>query len=347
MNIVIIILSLVLLITLHELGHFIFARRYDVEVEEFGIGIPPRVWGKKIGETLYSLNLIPLGGFVKMKGEEERSNEERSFSRKSLWQRAVIVVAGVVSFWVLAALIFAVVFSFWGRAVPVEEGVEKEGTMLVARAQSFENEFLEEMSAEEEVVAVNGEEVISASTLKEKIEEGATSLTVKRGDATEEISLEGKQEEFLGSFFLGNYRMERSHPLLAPWEGLRETFYVSATQVMGLGMMVEGVLTGEGMPEGMEVGGPVMIGDMALDALDRGAGDYLYFVAVIASVLAVINILPIPALDGGRLLFLLVEKVKGGPISQRVEQGVNAAFFLLLISLMIYITYGDIVGLIN
>ncbi len=347
MNIVIIILSLVLLITLHELGHFIFARRYGVKVEEFGIGIPPRVLGKKLGETIYSLNLIPLGGFVRMKGEEERSGEKGSFSEKPIWQRAIIIVAGVVSFWVLAALIFSLVFFSWGKAALVEEGSSKEGTVLIVAAKSFDVESFDDMRVEEEVVEVDGEKVVQGSILKERIKEGAETITVKRGEKKEVISLDGKQEKFLESFFVGNYRMERMSLFASLVEGPKETFRVSAFQVKGLGLLAQGVFSGEGLPEGMEVGGPVMIGSMALDAMDRGVGDYLYFVAVIASVLAVINILPIPALDGGRLFFLLIEKLKGAPIPQKVEQGLNAAFFLLLISFMIYITYGDIVGLIN
>jgi len=113
-------------------------------------------------------------------------------------------------------------------------------------------------------------------------------------------------------------------------------------QVVAFGQLIKGALSGEGIPEGMEVGGPVMIGSLATQALDRGVGDYLYFVAFIASVLAVINILPIPALDGGRLLFLMIEKIKGGPIPEKAETMVNAFFFVLLILLILVVTARDI-----
>ena len=98
--------SLIGLIVLHELGHFILAKKFGVKVEEFGIGIPPRLWGKKFGETLYSINLLPIGAFVKLLGEEENVNDSRSFSKKSIWQRFLIIIGGVVSFWIIAIMNF-------------------------------------------------------------------------------------------------------------------------------------------------------------------------------------------------------------------------------------------------
>ncbi len=345
MNIAIIILSLVILITLHELGHFIFARRYGVKVEEFGIGIPPRVWGKKIGETIYSLNLIPLGGFVRMLGEEERSETKNSFSEKPIWQRAVIIIAGVVSFWILAILIFSVVFFAWGRPTLVEDGLQEEGVFLTVAIKDVEKidmDLLDKITPGEKITAVEGEEVYAASVLEKEIREGAETVTVQRGEESAEVSLAGKQEEFLETFFIGNYKMQRMGPFESLVQGFQQTVGVSVMQVVGFGNIIGSAISGEGMPAGVQVSGPVGIGNMALDFLERGVADYLEFVAFIASVLAVINILPIPALDGGRLLFLIIEKLKGSPLPQKIEQGVNAAFFLLLISFMIFITFKDL-----
>ena len=121
LNIIIVVISLVVLVTLHELGHFILAKKFGVRIEEFGIGIPPKIIGKKIGETEYSLNLIPLGAFVKLYGEEERIEEERSFSGKPIWQRALIVLGGVIAFWIIAAFIMAVVAGIWGLPFNIED----------------------------------------------------------------------------------------------------------------------------------------------------------------------------------------------------------------------------------
>jgi len=106
MTVIVVVISFLVLIILHELGHFIFAKKYNVKVEEFGIGLPPRLIGKKIGETIYSLNLLPLGAFVRLEGEEQAIAGPRSFSAKPIWQRMIIVAAGVVAFWLVAIGIF-------------------------------------------------------------------------------------------------------------------------------------------------------------------------------------------------------------------------------------------------
>jgi len=338
MNIIIVIFSLVFLITLHELGHFFFAKRFGVEVEEFGIGIPPRVWGKKIGETIYSLNLIPFGGFVRMTGEHEKVNKENSFSEKPIWQRAIIIVAGVVSFWIVAALIFSSVFYFWGTLTYVGDDPDVEDAMVLVTGANTDSDLYGEIMIQDRIIEVNGKEIEKTRDLVEGLE----NITIKRGKEIKTIDLEGRGEEFLGSFGIGRYTEERMDFLPALRAGPVRTFEISKMQVVAFGQLIKGALSGEGIPEGMEVGGPVMIGSLATQALDRGVGDYLYFVAFIASVLAVINILPIPALDGGRLLFLMIEKIKGGPIPEKAETMVNAFFFVLLILLILVVTARDI-----
>jgi regulator of sigma E protease len=112
--------SLIGLITLHELGHFLFAKKFGVKVEEFGIGYPPRLFGKKIGETVYSLNLLPFGAFIRLPGETEESDDAQSFSKQPIKKRVLIVLGGVLAFWVIAAIIFSIVFSL-GAPVAVED----------------------------------------------------------------------------------------------------------------------------------------------------------------------------------------------------------------------------------
>ncbi|MDP2735032.1 MAG: site-2 protease family protein, partial [bacterium] len=133
MALFVVIISFLVLIVLHELGHYLFARKYGVKVEEFGIGLPPRIVGKKMGETVYSLNLLPLGAFVRLEGEEGVVPGPRSFSSKSLWQRAVIVAAGVVAFWLVAALIFTGLGMTTG--VPTGIGDEQVAGVLNPKVQ--------------------------------------------------------------------------------------------------------------------------------------------------------------------------------------------------------------------
>ena len=335
MNILIVIISLVVLITLHELGHFLFAKKFDVKVHEFGIGIPPRMIGKKIGETIYSINWIPLGGFVRMLGEDERVEDERSFSQKPAWQRAIILVAGVASFWLIAVLIFAVVSFGWGVMTEIPDDMERDSFLMVNWIESEAE--VDGLQLQDRIIKVGDNQVDTVSGLEEFLTDNET-VTVIRGDQEVDLTLEGG----LSGLDVRRVSMVRKSIPQAAVFGVRQTVNVTRLQAGGLWMALRGAITGEGLPEGMELGGPVMIGDMATDALDRGVGDYLMFVGMIATILAFMNILPIPALDGGRLLFLAVEKVKGSPIPERVERNVNAAFFLLLITIMIIVTVRDI-----
>lgn len=337
MNIVIFIISLVLLITLHELGHFLFAKKFDVKVHEFGIGIPPRIIGKKIGETIYSINALPLGGFVRMLGEDEQVEDERSFSQKPIWQRAIILVAGVVSFWVVAILIFGVVAFGWGVMTEIPEDAEADSFLFVNFVQDDSESGFQ---LQDTIKRVNEKEVATIGEFEKAIEEAET-VTVLRGSEEKEINI-SEIDNVSESIDLRRVAIERMSGLEAASFGVSQTINVTRLQAGGLWMALRGAVTGEGLPEGMEIGGPVMIGDMATDALGRGVGDYLMFIGMIATILAFMNILPIPALDGGRLLFLAIEKIKGSPIPERVERSVNAVFFVLLIALMIAITVRDI-----
>lgn len=258
-QILIIIITFSILIILHELGHFLMARKFGVRVEEFGLGLPPRLWGKKIGETLFSLNAIPFGGFVRMFGEEENIKESQSFSGKPIWQRALIVVAGVVVFWIIAFILLSVVLGL-GALVAVGDG-----------------------------------EVVGAYSWYQ-----------------------------------------------APIKGFLVTGSLTRSIVEGFGQIIGLAIQGEPMPAGVKVLGPVGIFDFMGDRLDMGMVYFLHFIAIIVIHLAIINLLPIPALDGGKLVFLGIEAIRGKPISQKVEQNITAFFFLLLISLMIFITIQDI-----
>ncbi len=342
MNILVVVVSLVLLITLHELGHFLFAKKFDVKVHEFGIGIPPRLIGKKIGETIYSINLLPLGGFVRMLGEDERVDDKRSFSEKPAWQRAIILVAGVASFWIIAVLIFAFVAFGWGVMSIAPEDAEVDAFLLVNQVDE-EIEREKDIRVQDIIKEVNGKEVSKTADFENLLKENGKTITIQRGDKIEEVDIsEFDSDEILSFLGLVRATEERKSLTESFSFGARQTINVTRLQAGGIWMAIRGAITGEGLPEGMELGGAVMIGDMATDALDRGLGDYLMFVGIIATILAFMNILPIPALDGGRLLFLAIEKIKGSPIPVRVEQTVNAVFFVLLLTLMVLITVRDI-----
>ncbi len=354
MSIFIVIFSLVLLILIHELGHFIVAKKYGVRVDEFGVGIPPRLFGKKIGETLYSLNMLPLGGFVKLYGEDRAEEGDRSFSQKPIYQRALIIFAGVAAFFVMSAIIFSAV-SFAGvrSVIGDDAGSGWSGEQILIVEVSSSSPAEEAGILKGDVLAeINGKQVFLMneviSLLSEKKGEEVEISVIREGEEVI-FSLTPRTEykEGEGSVGLGMVRTaEKRYPLyMAPIQGVLMTAEMSTAVVSGFYTMISSFITGKPLPSGMEVGGPVKIVEMGTTSLNRGFADYLYFIGVISVSLAVLNILPIPALDGGRLFFLGIEKIKGGAIPQKLEQGLNAFFFLLLITLMIFITFRDIQGL--
>ncbi len=339
MNILIVVFSLVFLITLHELGHFLFAKKFDVKVEEFGIGIPPRVIGKKIGETIYSLNAIPLGGFVRLLGEDEKVENERSFSQKPIWQRAIILVAGVVSFWILAFFIFSFIFLRWGIFTIIEDDVQSEDSFVVL--QSLEEEKSSELKAGDVIISMSGEEVFKVSEAEELLRKGEVEIVLTREQKEKKVFLSDYDpDELIESLTLVRIGTVEMGPGEALLSGVDHTFEITKLQLFGLSQLVTAPFTEDDFPE---FGGPVLIGSLATEALDRGARDYLFLIAVVSCILAVMNILPIPALDGGRLMFLGIEKIKGKPISEKTEQGLNAIFFLLLLTLIIVVTIRDVI----
>jgi len=351
--ILIIIISIVALIFFHELGHFLVAKKYGVRVEEFGIGIPPRVFGKKIGETLYSLNLIPLGGFVRLYGEDKKIDDERSFSSKPLYQRALIVFAGVAAFFVIAFLVFSVYSVFGVRTLVTEEEVEKGmyDNWEVVVAQIVDDSPADKAGIRpfDVLATIDGEKITKGSEavyfLKEKKGE-EVEIEVFRGEEKISFSLTPREEYGEGEgptgLAMAMTTQERFSIYEAPIQGLLMTGETTIMVLHGFGLALRSALTDIPLPEGMDVGGPVAIVDIGTGAFSRGAADYLEFLGMITISLAIINILPIPALDGGRLVFLGIEKIKGGPLPEKVEYGLNGAFLILLLSLMVFITIRDL-----
>jgi len=356
LTIIIAFISLIGLIILHELGHFLLAKKFGVKVEEFGIGYPPRLFGKKIGETIYSLNLLPFGAFVKIYGHEERIEDPRSFSTKPFYQKSLIILGGVVVFWIVSAILLSIVM---GIGVPSaiddeEGGILKDPKVQIAAVVSgspaeaaqlkigdaisglrFENEQLkiDKVSQVQEFTqAHKGEEVI---------------LTIQRGNEIFNVSLFPRASFPEGEGPMGMVLVRtalKSYPwYIAPIEGIKATGALTVAVVRGWGMVFSSLFQGKGIPPGVEIGGPVRIFELFVDVGALGISYFLQFIALISISLALINILPIPALDGGWFLFLVIEKIKRKPLNDKIIQKVSVTFFFLLIALMVWITIKDII----
>ncbi len=351
-TVLIIIISLVILIFLHELGHFLLAKKYGVKVEEFGIGIPPRIYGKQIGETLYSINWIPLGGFVKLYGEDRKIKDDRSFSQKPIYQRALIVFAGVAAFFIIAFVVFSI-HSMVGVRTIAEDGKAREE---MNNPEVFITGVLSNSPAKEAgieggdiLLKIDGVQVdypSNATSLLRDKEGEKVDILINRGEENVSIVLFPREEASLEEGVAGFSMVmteEKVYPFYkAPVQGVIRTGEMTFTVFYGFYSLFKSLITGTPLPLGMEVGGPVAIVDIGVNAFSRGISDFLQFLGAITVSLAVINILPIPALDGGRLVFLLIEKIKGNPLPQKIEYGLNATFFLLLVALMIFITFKDL-----
>lgn len=356
-NLILALISLVALIALHEFGHFILAKKFGIKVEEFGIGIPPRILGKKIGETIYSLNLIPVGAFVKLYGEEPGSSKEKgSFSSKPIWQRALVILGGVLVFWIIAAVLLSVVY---GMGVPVavsdeaNHNLENPRVRIVAissqspleETSAKVGDAITEISVSQSQFSINKVKEVQELTQQYKGEE--ISLTLERGDNSFVISLTPRVSPPEGQGPIGAALVRtatRSYPwYLAPVHGIKATGELTLAAVQGWGWVLSNLIRGEGVPQGAEVMGPVGIFQLFTQMGALGASYFIRFVAIVSIFLALFNILPIPALDGGKLLFLGIEKIRGRPVDPKVEQKVTAVFFTLLIALIIWVSIKDII----
>jgi len=358
LTIIIAFISLIGLIVLHELGHFVLAKKFGVKVEEFGIGYPPRLFGKKIGETIYSLNLLPFGAFVKIYGHEERIEDARSFTIKPFYQKSLIILGGVVIFWIVAAILLSIVM---GIGVPSaisdeEAGILKNPKVQIAAivsespAEAAElkiGDTIQKFSISNFQFPIN--KVKEVQDLTETYKGQEIILTIQRGDEIFDVSLiprtsfpegEGPMGVLLVRTALKSFSW-----YVAPIEGIKATGALTTAVVRGWGMVFSSLFQGKGVPPGVEIGGPVRIFELFVDVGALGASYFLQFIALISISLALINILPIPALDGGWFLFLVIEKLKGKPLNDKIVQKISVTCFFLLIALMVWITIKDIARL--
>lgn len=349
LTIIIVIVSLIVLMALHELGHFLFAKKFGVPVEEFGIGYPPRIWGKKIGDTVYSINWLPLGAFVKITGENQESSDSRAFSKKPIWQRFVILFAGGVSFWLVAFVILMFVGGISGVPTAIPDDLDSGFNQATVQIMSVSKD-----SPAYEVGIKMGDIFLYSDKVKDIQQIISASLgeemqvTLLRGDKEINVSLTPRinPPQGQGAIGVGLVRVAslKTKWYKAPWQAVQITARQTKAIPVVLGRALKKKFQGEKVTE-VQFVGPIGVGQMMGNALNQGVGNFLMLVAMIAIWLALFNFLPIPALDGGRILFLIIEAIIRRPVSSKIEQTINTIFFLLLILLMIVVTFRDVVRL--
>lgn len=335
------VVTLTFLIFIHEMGHFIMAKRSGVKVLEFGIGLPPRIWGKKRGETIYSLNWIPLGGFCKMLGEEDPS-EEGSLASKSPRTRLAVLSAGSI-----VMLIFPIILFTFVYMIPHDEPVSLEG-IEIAQVQENTPAYAAGMQVEDEILSINGTPVKTLDELKELTDANKgkeTDFLMQRGEQQIEIQLIPRKEypQNQGPLGVGiTYaRIATEREAYAPWTAVRLGFEQNWDMYVALKDGIKAMISDE-IP--FEAGGVIAAGQVTTEIAERGSWEDLAFWAGILSAnLGIINLLPLPALDGGRIVFVLLEIMRRGKrISPQKEAMVHLTGFMMLIGFILFVAYQDI-----
>lgn len=354
-SILVFLVVLSLLVLVHEFGHYFVARKSGIKVEEFGFGLPPRIWGKKVDETIYSINALPFGGFVKLHGEQEEgpeTNIKRSFLHKSKKTRASVIVAGVVMNFILAIFAFAIVYSFSG--IPRDTGKVKVVDVAADSPAAKAG-----IVAGDVVLKVNGEDVSSSDEFIEKTGSFTGKSvtyeilrTVGEEDKISKVKVTPREKPPEGEGPIGvtistmevYYPSVWKRPFYGIYYGLKEGVYWGKTIATGLSDMVADAFRGESVSG---VSGPIGIYAVTTEASKGGFLILLNFIGILSVNLAILNIIPFPALDGGRLLFIGVEAVTRKKVSARVEATINNIGFLILMALLLIVTVGDVRRLVS
>jgi regulator of sigma E protease len=347
---VIVILGLAVLVLIHEFGHFLVAKLLGMKVEEFGIGFPPRILKKKIGETLYSINLLPFGGFVRIYGEDEAASDladgkmgkerKKGFNDELAWKKSLVVLAGVFMNVALGWLLLSLVFMV---------GVPRH--LMIAEVAPNSPAFTAGLEPGDIITGVEAGDLklsdpVSSDDFTKLVRSYPMPVNFEIGRGEQKLNLDilPRANPPQGQGPIGINITEvgfEAQPVLqslasgfsSGWETVKMVF-------SGLGIFVAQIFTS---PQTIQnVAGPVGIVVLAAQATSLGFIYFIQLLALISINLAVLNLLPFPALDGGRFLFLIIDKLRGKPVPHKVQAWVNAAGFVILILLMVFVTVKDI-----
>lgn len=347
------------LVFVHELGHFIVAKLCGVRVEEFGFGYPPRLWGVKRGETTYSLNWIPIGGFVKIHGVlggdqmdmTGKTDAERSFTAKPRWQRLIILCAGIVMNCILGIVLFTVSYQI-GAPVILEDlpkgAIISQQAITVVDLESSSAAYAAGVRVNDSIIAVDQQPIQSVEEMRTYLlgkDVGETvGLTLKRDQETVTIQTElialstTPSAVGIGAYFIETGIM-RLPIHLAVREGVRQTGRLFVGIIVAVGQVLTNLFTQR--PIEGQISGPLGIASLTYEATQLGSSYVIQFAAMLSVNLAVFNLLPIPALDGGRIMFLLLEWIRRRPVDAKIEALIHNIGFVALLILIMVVTIQD------
>lgn len=339
------------LIFVHELGHFIFAKLSGVRVLKFSLGFGPKIFGRKIGDTEYMVSAVPLGGYVKMLGEEpdeelKEEDKKQAYNYQSVKKRMGIVFAGPVFNLIFAVLLFAVIFSV-GMPVLVSEVGDVVKDSPAQRSGLLTGD---------EIVSINDADVKRWDELSNVIHDSPgkkITLRIKRREETFTIEVtperkkvpnifgEEKEIGLIGITPSGKTIIKKEPLPDAVIMAVQKTYEITALTILGIIKLIQRVIPAK------TIGGPILILQMAGEQASAGFMNFFVFMAVISINLGILNILPIPVLDGGHILFLSIEGIRGKPLKEKTMMIVQRVGMALIIALMTFAIYNDVLRLIT
>lgn len=323
-NFFIAILVFIVIVLIHEFGHFIIAKISGIRVEEFAVGMGPKICGSKKGETLYSLRAIPIGGYCKLTGEDEESDDSKAFGKKSVFTRIAVIFFGPLMNFLLAALIFSLVII----QIPVINEVIADKPAYSAGMQKGDK-----------IIGINGNKIEDWNEVKSLISSNTgepLKITLQRNNQIKEVSVIPVVENAQEGPIVG-IKPSLKASGISFTQGLKSTYEISISM---LDFLVQ-LFTGKASTE--DVSGPVGIFVFINEAAKIGFLYVLNLTAFLSLNLGIINLLPIPALDGGRLMFLIIELIRRRPIDAEKEGFINFVGFVMLMVLAVIIAYKDLI----
>lgn len=355
-DIAILIIGLILfvaLVVLHELGHAIAAKRNGVDVEEFGIGFPPRAWKKKLKNgTLLSLNWLPLGGFVRLKGEHDAADGAGTYGGASLWAKTKILLAGVTINWLTAVLIFTIL-AFVGlpKVLPNQFTLPQDTTVVKSDVRAI----VVDNSPASRAGLQTGDIIKRFADQTITTEQQLLDLTTANAGKTVNIQFQRGNQTKDAQATLNAERGEQGYlgvgPVAQTWQrstwsapivGFGVTIQFTAETFKGLAATVASLFQAKFAEAGQNVAGPIGIFGILKDSSASGIIPVLFLIGIISLTLAVMNVLPIPALDGGRLFVTILFKALKKPLTKEREEAIQATGFAFLMILVIIITAVDV-----
>ena len=322
------ILMLMIITVPHEFGHLVTAKLFRIKVNEFAIGMGPLIASKDMGETKYSLRAVPIGGFCAMEAENEESDDEGAFNNKPAWQRLIVLASGA-AINVLVALTLMIIITIY-VGVPTNT-LDK----VVPNSPAASSGIL----AGDKIISIDGKETsswIDTVTAISKNRDGKTMEIVVSRDGMENTFIITPKKDKDGRLVIGIVSRASHNVFLCAGQGIKVTWRLNSQMIGALKQMAHKGISKD------SVTGPVGMAGLVNKTAHTGILSYLYLVALISLNMAIVNLLPFPALDGGRIIFVLIRKVTGNVISAKAEGYMHLAGFGVLIALFVFITWQDL-----